>query len=354
MRWVVASLIAVIVVLCGCFWALFGDPCAPQACAHGEDVPLSVPLPEDSARWVASGPRSSDGGPDEPDIVKKFARDDVWKFSRGDDLEVTHWDGSRRRSMTPRLPEGFYVGDIDGMASDDLWIAGTIMGPPMPVDPTGPSGVVVHWNGREWTRVPVPANVVRLAPVGRDDVWGLFDGKIVHWDGRAWSPASVPDVPMPDSAGGEDPGALLSDIVALAADDVWAVGTVTTNLCCDQWVHHREVVMHWDGRSWRLLDLKIRGTDLGEGVPDGEGGLWISARREGEPLIMLHHRDGRWSKRTLPLPPGLRAPEAPDLVRTESGDLLLTATAYSTEGGAPVSVEYTLTDAATRATPAPS
>ncbi|RCG32313.1 hypothetical protein DQ384_07395 [Sphaerisporangium album] len=343
MRWLILSVVAAIVVVCWCFWMLFNDPCAPHGCAHGEDVPLRVPLPEDPAQWTASLPRSGDGSPYQPHIVKRFARDDVWTFSGDGGLEVTHWDGSRRVDRTPPLPEGFHVEDVEGTASDDLWISGWVMGPPRPVDPTGPDGVVVRWNGHEWRRVPVPANEIQLAPVARDDVWALFDGEIVHWDGHAWSPASMPDIPMPDSLSGEDPGAPLSDVIALGPDDVWAVGTVTTYVCCDQRAYHREVVMHWDGRSWKLLDLEIRGANLGEGFPDGNGGLWIPAHRDGEPLIMLHYRDGRWTKRTLPLPHGLRGPEIGEIVRTDTGRLLLTTTAYTTEGGSPTTVEYSLT-----------
>ncbi|MCW2880998.1 MAG: hypothetical protein JWQ95_5098 [Sphaerisporangium sp.] len=133
---------------------------------------------------------------------------------------------------------------------------------------------------------------------------------------------------------------------------MWAVGTVTTYLCCDNRIYHREVVMHWDGHTWSLIDLGIRGLDVRQAVldvrqavPDGHGGLWIAACCDdgSGALITIHYRDGRWSKSTLPLPDSYQSVEAGQITLTDRGKILVTTTAYTAPDGIPVTVEYTLT-----------
>jgi hypothetical protein len=350
MRWLIALLVAVIVSLCWGLWVLFDDPClAQQHCGGGKDVPLSVPLPVDPARWTISrhAPvQLPEGAPDSPDIVKRFARDDIWTFSTGNGgLEVARWDGTRWRGMTPQLPAQLHVEDVTGTGPDDIWISGLDMRLGAPGDRTGPDGILVHWDGHRWERISVTANVIDLAPVAKNDVWALFDGKVMRWDGRVWSPASVPEIPVPDSADGEDPGNPLSDITALAANDVWAVGTVTTYLCCDQRIYHREAVMHWDGHTWNLLDLGIRGLDLTQAASDGHGGLWVATWHDGEPWapIAIHYREGRWSKSTLPRPDSFQSVHTDRITLTDNGKILLSATAYSVTDNPPTDLEYSLT-----------
>ncbi|WP_248958081.1 hypothetical protein [Sphaerisporangium perillae] len=349
MRWVVALLAIMIAALCFGAWELLSDSCPPEACDSGPTVALSVPLPVDSAHWTMSRHRLdqlSEDATDSPDIVKRFARDDIWTFSTsGGGLEVTRWDGTRRRRMTPPLPDALLIEDITGTGSDDIWISGSDVRLGAPGDRTGPDGILAHWNGRVWERVPATANVIDVASVARNDVWALFDGKIMHGDGHTWTPASVPEVPMPGSLHGEAPESLLSDIIALAANDVWAVGTVTTSFCCDNWIHHREVVMHWDGHAWNLLDLGIRGLHFSQAVPDGHGGLWIATRRDGEPWtpIAIHYRGGHWTKSTLPRPDGYQSVQADQITITDKGRILLSATAYAAKDGIPTTVEYSLT-----------
>jgi hypothetical protein len=349
MRWLIGVLVLMIAGLCVAGWVLLGDSCPPEACESAEDVPLNVPLPVDSARWTMSRHRPIQlprGAPDSPEIVKRFAPDDIWTFSTSDGgLEVARWDGTRWRRMTPQLPEQLQVKDVTGTSPDDIWISGSDMRLGAPGDRTSPDGILAHWNGDSWERIPINANVIDLASVAKNDVWALFDGEVMHWDGRVWSPASVPEIPMPDSVDGEDPQNPLSDITALAANNVWAVGTVTTYLCCDQRIYHREVVMHWDGHTWNLLHLGIRGLDLTQAVPDGHGGLWIATWRDGEPWapIAIHYCDGSWSKSMLPRPDRFQSVQADQITLTDKGKILLTAIAYTATDRLPTAVEYSFT-----------
>jgi hypothetical protein len=76
------------------------------------------------------------------------------------------------------------------------------------------NSIIEHWDGSAWTAIAHPSSgilsdVVAVAP---DDIWAVGPGKVLHWDGTAWSVS-----PAPYGA------------VALARSgptDVWAVGVL--------------------------------------------------------------------------------------------------------------------------------
>ncbi|NRQ30963.1 hypothetical protein HII36_03830 [Nonomuraea sp. NN258] len=155
-----------------------------------------------------------------------------------------------------------------------------------------------------------------------DRPWAVRDGVLQRWDGATWRTADLPQVPVPDTVG--DPAKLtpgrLKDVVNLSETEAWAVGDLTTHLCCDLWSHHRELIMRWDGRSWRLLDLGLRGVRLHHAAPDGAGGLWVTAEDGRGKVVMLHQSGGRWTQSPVRLPAG--TPSA-DVVALGRGRLTL-------------------------------
>jgi hypothetical protein len=118
--------------------------------------------------------------------------------------------------------------------------------------------LVEHWNGARWhvepslNYGPDPygnelRGVVALAP---NDVWavGWYYGPffrahtlIEHWDGSLWS-----IVPSPDS----NPKAnYLDSVSASAPDDIWAVG-YSESLSS---IYPRTLALHWDGTQWDVV-----------------------------------------------------------------------------------------------------
>src|SRR5205814_164972 len=88
-----------------------------------------------------------------------------------------------------------------------------------------------HWDGTQWTIVtsanPGKANHLEgLAAVSSNDVWAVgeysslavvgFQPIILHWNGTAWTVA--PAAPTGPTLG------ILYGVVALAGNDMWAVG----------------------------------------------------------------------------------------------------------------------------------
>src|SRR5256885_2131781 len=124
------------------------------------------------------------------------------------------------------VPAGRALHRVKVLAADDVWAVGD----------NANRTLVTHWNGTAWTTVPSPnpdpdqdllAAVDGVAP---NDLWavgnlgsdgyggGTVAGMVLRWDGAAWTRVPVPG----------DPGVSITqfrDVLALAANDVWIVGT---------------------------------------------------------------------------------------------------------------------------------
>jgi hypothetical protein len=156
--------------------------------------------------------------------VDVISESDIWAVGSG---TTCHFDGSTWEvipSPQPR-PEfneiAYILKDVSGTGPDDVWAVGHR------VIESGEHldflSLVEHWNGSQWTLVTrfVPGHtldgVVALAP---DDVWAVgtdaIRGVVAHWNGNDWS--LVPS-PSPDNSGA------LADVKAESADHLWAVGT---------------------------------------------------------------------------------------------------------------------------------
>jgi hypothetical protein len=92
----------------------------------------------------------------------------------------------------PDLGTLSFLYDIDATAPDDAWVVGSYFD-------TKAHGVVLHWDGIEWTEAPAPDSspqaVVAFAPY---DVWTLGTGEFIraaHYNGYKWAASPGPDIP---------------------------------------------------------------------------------------------------------------------------------------------------------------
>ena len=142
-----------------------------------------------------------------------------------------------------------------------------------------------------------------VAAVADDDVWavgstGTAEHRtlVEHWDGRTWTVVASPN-----------PGTLvkgatntLHSVVALSADNVWAVG-YRSDPAHVAWI--RTLVEHWDGSSWTTVaspNLSGGQEDHLNGicaVPNHPGLLWAVGdvrSNSGVDALILGHRHGHW------------------------------------------------------------
>jgi hypothetical protein len=156
----------------------------------------------DGERWSRS-PGASEAQ-DACDMFRVWASapDDAWAVG---DRGLWHFDGARWsgwRLFLPHSPVDATPQAIWGSAADDIWVVAEF-------------GVIGHWNGELWSRVPsdTEQDLYAVWGSGPNDVWAAGDhGTIVHWDGAAWS----------RSDSGVD--TLLQGIWGSGEGDVWAAG----------------------------------------------------------------------------------------------------------------------------------
>jgi photosystem II stability/assembly factor-like uncharacterized protein len=106
---------------------------------------------------------------------------------------------------------------------------------------------VGHWDGVRWRRIFTPHRFVgRLTDVvalASDDVWSVgayYPGKVgplmLHWDGSQWRRYGHS---LSDGA--------LNGVSASGPDDVWAVGILNQN----------GLIEHWDGQHWHATQPAV-------------------------------------------------------------------------------------------------
>lgn len=125
---------------------------------------------------------------------------------------------------------------IGGVSGEDLCTVGRVMS-------TTSRGVALHWDGQHWQQRPVPtpdrqdAQLSDVVALASDDVWAAGHRSAVnaggrarlpfavHWDGTAWSLIHAPHEPRPGLPAGQPTArASLSVIV------VWAVSPVRAHV----------------------------------------------------------------------------------------------------------------------------
>jgi hypothetical protein len=210
--------------------------------------------------------------------------------------------------VVPSANEGHSDNDLRGVtaiSAHDAWAVGLYV--------HGVTGsntpLTEHWDGEAWSIVPAtpPAlagSLLAVDATSSADVWAVGSSitelqtsaaMAVHWDGEAWE---VVDVPSPP--GGEFVGTVLTDVVAIAPDDAWAVGY--WSLVTDQ--PPSPLIEHWDGTAWEVVENPPLETwsELQGVSATGPDDIWAVGNTEvpvGPDLVeraLIEHWDGTgWS-----------------------------------------------------------
>jgi hypothetical protein len=163
---------------------------------------------------------------------------------------VLHWNGSQWSVIpSPNSGSNTLFNSVAAVSADDIWAVGNAG------SATLPQTLVEHWNGSRWRIVPSP-NVgpngdflIGVTVVSERNIWtaGAYNDKsnilhtlIEHWNGTSWSVVNSPNVgPY---------GSLLDGVSALSASNIWAVGFDTTSSNQQQ-----TLIEHWNGTKWSVV-----------------------------------------------------------------------------------------------------
>lgn len=247
----------------------------------GGSVPADHPLVEhwDGTQWQlvpGSDALSTDAT---LSSLVAFSATDVWVFGAEQHYYafIAHWDGRTWRVVAgasapnDQLPLVDIDTTLSAAASDPhavsqpIWVVGTTFANPcvdckLPLILRGSDG---NWSVLSAAQVATgtaasPLSAVSLKAVGvvgSADAWAVgtyqppkgptvLPGRAftAHWDGTRWQ-----DVPVPAGQTLDE----LDGVVAVSANDVWAVGSSTNLGSGNYWSH--TLVTHWDGASWTVV-----------------------------------------------------------------------------------------------------
>jgi hypothetical protein len=160
----------------------------------------------------------------------------------------------------PSPNRGTLTNTLDALtvvSGSDIWAVGEY-NPGLPPTVTGRRTLTEHWNGQIWSIVPSPnatfsgvqaSHLRGVMALASDDVWAVGYGEnfgslesltlMMHWNGATWN-----RVPSPNPGGTSLPNQLYA-IDGVATNDIWAVGAVG--------FPEGALTLHWNGTSWQTV-----------------------------------------------------------------------------------------------------
>ena len=232
--------------------------------------------------------------------VSAAAENDVWAVGSSTDTErlnpvtlVEHWNGTQWSVVPSPNPSSTQnaLNAVAAVSATDVWAVGFAS--------TG-SGLILieHWDGTAWSVVPNPPNssgisdLTALAVVSANDIWAVGVGTVedelgtatLHWNGTVWSVIPSPNVtPEVDNT--------LAGAVAIASNDVWAVGTQQPTSLTDP----TTLILHWDGSRWTIVsDPRPEGGHLTGISAASSNDVWATGNSEFGTLAE-HWNGSNWS-----------------------------------------------------------
>ncbi len=174
----------------------------------------------------------------------------------------------------------------------------------------GDDGVIIHWNGTDWSNVtsPVTNRLNSVSMISADDGWAVgYDGTILHWNGTSWSNMTFPGVPLAslsmintndgwavgggtilrwsgvtwNAVGGPSDMKSLWSVSMASTDNAWAVGEGGT-------------IIYWDGTKWSKVASPTENDLMSVCMVNATDG-WAVGKDS-----MIHWNGGFWDNATIP------------------------------------------------------
>jgi len=175
---------------------------------------------------------------------------------------IQHWNGSRWSVVpSPRIGDESHLVAITAISANDAWAVG-YYSPNLNL--TSGWTLIEHWNGSRWSMIPSPHpgginGLTKVEAISPNNVWAVgnyndshIQALILHWDGLLWSIVKSPNLCT---------GVQLSSVTVVSANDIWAAGllwkgTQGQNVA---WL----CFLHWNGLQWSVVERSITSPGLG-------------------------------------------------------------------------------------------
>jgi hypothetical protein len=169
--------------------------------------------------------------------------------------------------------------------------------------------LAAHYFHGAWRKVSLPGAPEEVSALAADDIWVLGTTKqsltaarpvfaAMHWNGSSWRVRKLPaaKIPQGDSVGYR--------IAAVGSHNIWLarlVGTATQTSSV--------ALLHWTG-GWRVTKAPTAIDDFGPLAQDGHGGLWMDAQHgtlQAARDFLYHFGGGHWTHQPVPAPANAHA-----------------------------------------------
>lgn len=174
-----------------------------------------------------------------------------------------------------------WLNEMEYLAPNDIWAVGRTYGLGSPGD-YNQYTFAMHFDGSSWTIVPTPnpapvpsmtyCELNAIAALSPSDIWAggtcnIQDNGagyvgthnlVIHWDGSSWKRMNAPIPPSFGSQGVSGDG--IYDILAFAPDDIWFFGEwITMN--AQGATSRYALAMHYDGSNFTVHDVPVVGSN---------------------------------------------------------------------------------------------
>jgi hypothetical protein len=227
---------------------------------------------------------------------------------------IERWTGGPNWTVVPspspgQYPDGSsgsnYLQAVAAVSATDVWAVGYYS------DGPETRGLVLHWDGGNWTQVAVPdsSNVLSgISAISDRDIWvagndHASQALILHYDGTGWTTYSP-------GVGAEGAHVSLKGMTATSASDVWVVGSYEARFS----LFDNPLTLHWDGSRWSQVPSPALtppddpyGTTLTSVSATSPADAWTVGTAGAPAHTAILHWDGnRWTPAPSPDPGGDR------------------------------------------------
>jgi hypothetical protein len=246
------------------------QPRSESDCQASQGMFGTVMLHWNGAQWQkVSVPASG-----RVDYMSAASATDIWAVT---DCNTLHWNGRTWSSVAIPEPSGpnlqAAVASVSADRAGDAWALGTTY-----VATTGAEGSFVdHWNGKTWLRVKLPSlgtttGLEAISATSPSNVWAVGTSGtaisapmklvLLHWNGRTWTRVTAPATGQWFMT--------VSTMTSISAKNIWLTGW--GKVTDDRSSNRIPLLLHWDGKHWTKT-----------GAPAGRGELFQIAVTGGVP-----------------------------------------------------------------------